>query len=156
MIKRRSRQTGFTLIELMVTLAMMVIVLAIGIPAFKSLQQNSNRTARINELVAAIQLARSEAVKRGTSISIIPNTNWQNGWTVFTDPDKDRTLDSGETVIRTAAVTSPNYTMTSAAYANGITFDSKGAPQATGSFQFSQNGKTRTIDINTTGRPRIH
>ncbi|HIP53595.1 MAG TPA: prepilin-type N-terminal cleavage/methylation domain-containing protein [Chromatiales bacterium] len=148
-------QTGFTLIELMVTLAMIVIVLAVGIPAFQSLQQNSNRAARINELVAAIQLARSEAVKRGTSISIIPATNWQNGWTIFTDPDEDRTLDAGETTIRTAAITSPAYTLTSAAYANGITFDSEGAPQATGSFQFSQNSVTRTITINTTGRPRI-
>ncbi|MES2673270.1 MAG: GspH/FimT family pseudopilin [Pseudomonadota bacterium] len=88
------KQNGFTLIELMVTLAVLAIVIAVGIPSF-SRQINNNRSLTLgNDLVAALNFARLEAVKRGKRVSICPSTDgatcltsadWAKGWMVFED-----------------------------------------------------------------------
>ncbi len=97
---------GFTLVELMVTLAIVAIVLTIGVPSFQSVMRNNQLTTQINSLVGAIHLARSEAIKRGegdapgtdpdtkwvvicaaasgnTCSTTTPKTDWSNGWIVF-------------------------------------------------------------------------
>lgn len=81
---RRSR--GFTLVELAVTLAVIAIVVTLAIPAFTSLINGNRLTAQANELVADIQTARSEAVKRNQPVTLCPSTdnatctgaNWGN------------------------------------------------------------------------------
>jgi type IV fimbrial biogenesis protein FimT len=97
-------QTGFTLVELMIALAVGITLLTIGIPAFNSLMTSNRTTAYTNDLIGALRLARSEAVKRGEGVTVCAsnenynacdNANWQNGWLVFTDPDDDRTYTAG-------------------------------------------------------------
>jgi type IV fimbrial biogenesis protein FimT len=61
---------GFTLIELLITLAVLAIVLAFAVPSFTNLIENSRVTTQTNNLLAAVNLARSEAVKRGVEVSI--------------------------------------------------------------------------------------
>jgi type IV fimbrial biogenesis protein FimT len=105
----KQRQTGFTLVELMITLAVGIIILSIGIPAFNTLMAGNRATGYANDLVGALRLARSEAVKRGEGVTICASnagndacsaSNWQNGWLVFTDPDNDRAITEGDTLIR--------------------------------------------------------
>lgn len=70
---------GVTLIELMVALALAAIVLTIGIPSFRSIIENNQLTTRTNEIVTLLNLARSDAVRRGAPVSICPVTSWANG-----------------------------------------------------------------------------
>lgn len=81
---------AFTLIELMITLAILATLLAIAAPSFRDLIQ-SNRTQTIaNDLTTALQFARSEAVKRGVRVDICRRNlnvcadaaDWGNGWLV--------------------------------------------------------------------------
>jgi type IV fimbrial biogenesis protein FimT len=86
-------QKGFTLIELMVTLVVLGVLLAMGVPSFADLIRNSRSQAATNELVLALNAARVEAVKRGARVSLCPSVNgtscagtaWQSGWIVFVD-----------------------------------------------------------------------
>ena len=89
-----------TLIELMVALAIGVILLTIGIPAFQTMMQGNQATGSANEMLGAIRLARSEAVKRAAPVTLCPKNAdnsgcvagaWQNGWLLFTDADWRRT-----------------------------------------------------------------
>jgi type IV fimbrial biogenesis protein FimT len=100
----KKAHTGFTLVELMIALAVGIIILTIGIPAFNSVMTSNRTTAYTNDLVTTLRLARSEAVKRGEGVTVCAsnadysacdNANWQNGWLVFTDPDNDRTYTAG-------------------------------------------------------------
>lgn len=90
------RQQGLTLIELMVTLAVAIVLLAVGIPAFQSMIANHRAAALTNGLVSALTLARSEAMGRTVPVAVCPREQgklecaedaaaWKNGWLVFTD-----------------------------------------------------------------------
>lgn len=102
-------QSGFTLIELMITLAVGIVILAIGLPSIMSMMSTNQAAAYANNLVGAIRLARSEAVKQASSVTICASNagqtacsgnDWSNGWIVFSDDDNDAVYDTGETVHR--------------------------------------------------------
>jgi type IV fimbrial biogenesis protein FimT len=94
---------GFSLIELMITLAIAAIVLAAGVPAFGDLVQDNRLVTQINELVTDLNLARSEAIKQAAPVTVCKRNNagtgcnnagsWQNGWIVFLDSDRDGSVD---------------------------------------------------------------
>ncbi len=92
------KQQGLTLIELMVTLAVAIILVAVGMPLFSGIVANNRATTQANTFLSAFKLARSEAVKRGTDVSVCAiadpaaspvvcgtSANWGNGLLVFTD-----------------------------------------------------------------------
>lgn len=93
---------GFTLIELMVTLALMVVMLAIAAPSFTQYRRNSELTSLTNTLVGAINAARIEAMKRGRNAMIVPLNNgadWNAGWTVFVDTDRTQAYNFGTDIL---------------------------------------------------------
>ena len=102
---------GFTLIELMVTLAVAAILMTVGIPNLQDLIRNNRLTAATNAFVSSLNIARSEAIKQGRNATVcvsdtaIQNsctgTNWQKGWLVWVDSDQDGNLDYPAEVIRT-------------------------------------------------------
>ena len=71
-VRRRARGygAGFTIIELMITVAMASILLAIAVPSFNQMVVSGRLTAQSNEMVAAISLARSEAIKRNANVTL--------------------------------------------------------------------------------------
>jgi len=100
-----ARETGFTLMELIVTIVVVSILVAIGVPSFIAIMQNNRAAAMTNEFVSSLNLARSEAIKQGVPVTVCASANanqtacggagtWTNGWIVFTDPDSDGTLAS--------------------------------------------------------------
>ena len=104
-----SRIAGFTLIELMVTVAIAAVLLVVAVPSFVSFQRNSELTSATNSFVAAINAARGEAMKRGMNAMLVPSTgtDWSSGWTVFVDQDRSGTLNTGDlTVIQQPALAS--------------------------------------------------
>lgn len=64
------RIAGFTLVELMITIAVLAVILAIATPSFTTVINNNRLTAQTNDLVAALQMARSEALKRNSSVAV--------------------------------------------------------------------------------------
>lgn len=74
----RERERGFTLVELMVTLAVLVILMAVAVPSFRSITLSNRLTTNANELVGAIQTARMEAIKRNARTQFCSNSDTSN------------------------------------------------------------------------------
>jgi type IV fimbrial biogenesis protein FimT len=90
--ERLRRFAGFTLLELMTTLSVVGIVLAVGVPSYLTVIRNNRAAANANELVSALTIARSEAVRRGDRVSLCRSSDgascggtWTDGWIVFVD-----------------------------------------------------------------------
>jgi type IV fimbrial biogenesis protein FimT len=86
------RIAGFTLLELMTTLAVAGIVLAVGVPSYLNVVRNNRAATNANELVSAFTIARSEAVRRGDRVTLCRSNDaatcggtWEDGWIVFLD-----------------------------------------------------------------------
>ncbi len=69
---RTKNQQGFTLLELLVVVILVAITAAIAVPNFSQLIESSRRTAVTNDLMGMLSYARSEAVKRGAGVEVIP------------------------------------------------------------------------------------
>ena len=87
-----TRARGFTLLELMVTISVAAMVLAIGVPSFVDLVRNNRAATNVNELLTAFAIARSESIKRGSNVSVCRSSDgatctaaWSDGWIVFSD-----------------------------------------------------------------------
>lgn len=104
-------QTGFTLYELLTTMLIIGVVLALGVPNMQSFRQNSRMTAAANDLHSSFHLARSEAARSKNNISICASADsslatpvcsggFEAGWVVFEDSDADLVVDAGEPVLR--------------------------------------------------------
>ncbi len=154
--------------ELMVTIAIAGILLGVAIPSFTFIISSNRLTTCANELVTALNLARSEAIKRGQPVTIkrISDTSgdWRSGWTIFTDLDGDGTLDvaNSDTLLRTYAALPPSFTLRGT-YVNRITYQASGI-SANGSFVICDNSDnnnipeantSKLITVNSIGRPHI-
>ena len=141
-----TRQQGFTLVELMVTLAVAIILLAVGMPLFSGIVGSNRATTQANELVSALKLARSEAVKRGAEVIVCPagdeacGENWTNGWFVHSDADEDGSLDPEE-VLRTWEALSASSTL-DVTGGDSVAFQSTG--DASGAFTFELDNADAT------------
>lgn len=107
--KMKYKQGGFTLIELMFTVLVLAVLLAIGVPNFRDFLRNSRMAAQANDLLSAVNLTRSEAVKRRAPVSLCSGTvadncdadaDFADGWFVFVDVNGDGDIDAGEDVLR--------------------------------------------------------
>jgi type IV fimbrial biogenesis protein FimT len=95
-----SGSRGFTLIELMVTVAIAAVLMVVATPSFIQYQRNSELTSVANSLLASINASRSEALKRGRSALVKPTgTGWAGGWIVFVDMNGDSVYTEGVDVL---------------------------------------------------------
>lgn len=104
------RQSGFTLVELMVTIAVVMVLTVLAVPSFQTFLAGRRVEATADTLVSDFRYARSEAVKRTNRVTICPSVTgtscagpgglWKNGWIVFVDDDGDGTVDVGDVVLR--------------------------------------------------------
>lgn len=146
---------GFTLVELMVTLVVAAILVSMAVPSFTRMLATDRLSNQSNELIAALNGAKSEALRRGQAVSVRarddgnPN-DFHRGWSSFTDADADgspaspateadgtvlremATLAGNTQVVRvTRSGTAPSFTYTPATTAlpsrQYLTFNSRGA-----------------------------
>jgi len=166
MSNKQIRNLGVTLIELIITISIAGILVSIAIPSFSSIIRSTRLTTYANELVTSLNLARSEAVKRGVQVSVkkkgSTNQNWDSGWDIFTDLDGDGTLDAADTLLKTYPALTNGFTLRTgtvgyqdfAAYLpSGLSLNSSGD-----TFRLCASSgdivNSRAIEINALGRPK--
>ena len=108
----KTKQHGFTIYELLITMLMIGIILSIGVPNMSGFMQNSRITGTANDLHASFQLARSEAARSKSNITICASDNsmdaaaacggtFNDGWIIFIDLNGDLARGGGgENVLR--------------------------------------------------------
>mgnify|MGYP003381956147 CR=1 FL=1 len=163
---------GFTLVELMVTLAIAAILLSIAAPNFVSFIKNNRITTITNDLLADLALARSEAAKRGQAVSVCissdgltcTGSNWLGGRLVFADSGTAGTKDGSDSIIRVSEAKSNGTTMTSSGFSNtgyiryGATGTVTTGNTNIGTFKVCDDRTGsfgRLLSISNTGRPYV-
>ena len=136
----RSLSRGFTLVELAITVTVLAVLLGLSAPLFTSMVNGNRLTGNANELVAAVLIARSEAIRGNVRTSLCQSTDgatcsntspWR-GWIVFTDVDGDNLVDAGE-IVRAGIIEAPVQVLTSSNVTNAnarITFRADGLAYA--------------------------
>ena len=165
---RFSPQIGLTLPEVLITLVIVAVLLTVATPAMKSLIASQRISAIAREVHGSFMLARSEAVKRRTAISLCKTTNgttcsasgndWDSGWLVFTDADSDGVLEAGDELIKVFAALPDDVSLVWN-QGNDASFDSRGQARLAGTFSLCEPTPTgdevRELVLSLTGRLRV-
>lgn len=159
------KNSGFTLLELMITLTLISLVMAIGIPSMRDFIKNDRLVTQINTMVGHLAYARSEAVTRHQTVIICASSNltscsssnWAEGWILFVDTDNNADFSAGEDMLRQHEALSGGATFTSSV-GSVVTYDERGfAPNSIGTFSLCDDRGTthmKSISISATGRVR--
>jgi len=95
-----SHNNGITLLEILITLAIVSILATLGLPSLYSLINNNRLTTVTNQMLGAFYLTRSEAIKRNQRVTMAAkHGDWKNGWQIFVDADADAVIDPGQRII---------------------------------------------------------
>lgn len=156
---------GFNLIELIITLTIAGVLLAVAAPSMSSFVMNNRLASQVNELLADINLSRSEAIKRNTDTGIcvtavngaacVAAGNWANGWLVYyVDP-----VTTAKVTIKVHEQLSGNSTLLLAPVGDTVAYSKNGLLNGAADVAFTlcnpKYGKSRVVTILTTGRPAI-
>jgi type IV fimbrial biogenesis protein FimT len=148
---RATSPGGFTVVELMVVVAIVAILAAIALPNFSSSMRSSRVTSQTNDFLTAINLARTEAVARSRSVTICAadttagtpascGTDWSQGWVVIVDTATGASLPDAITTGATGNL------LRSWAPTNGVQVTAQGAVPF---FRFSRRGDLSQPDAQT-------
>jgi type IV fimbrial biogenesis protein FimT len=163
---RTAKCSGLTLPELLVTIAIAAIVMAIAVPSFRESFLQNLLSTQINQLVFDLNFARSEAVKRGgPPVALCKSTdgatcdataaNW-NRWLVFVDTNGNNLVDGGEMPLRSRPVLPTGFTLSaSSSFANAISYRPTGVTVSMGQFTLCQGNTfthARAVFVNVAGR----
>ena len=105
------RDSGFTLIELMIAVALVAILLATAVPALDDFTNDARQTGAINDFISSIHIARNTAITTNSRVTMCASASganceaasWDSGWIVFADLNSNGSLDAGETIASASA-----------------------------------------------------
>jgi type IV fimbrial biogenesis protein FimT len=129
-MKRNS--SGFSLLELMIAVGLAALITAVGIPSFQNTVANQRRTTAVNELALALNMARSEAIKRVQYVSVCKSADgascgdasveWEDGWIIFSNADNatPNTVDAEDEIIRAHPALNDSITLRRTGVVNGF------------------------------------
>jgi len=172
------KQRGFTLVELMITLAVAAIVVTIGVPSFREVIRNNRIVTQTNELVATLNLARIEAIKRGVQVTICKasytsstpptacstSASWNDGWIIYADQGSINgviTTSEGDEIILVKEAMAAGFKLSSGGnFTNWVSFIPTGSSKGSSGlsndkFTLCLDNKAdigREITVNTAGR----
>jgi len=174
MTTRARAATGFTLVELMLVLAVAAVVLALAAPDLRDLVRRQQLKAASADLLAAVGLARAQALARGQTVIVLARDaaegggdGWAAGWRVFADRDGDGRPGAGDPIIAEhgplAAGTRSASAFSTPAATPYIAYNgagrgcgrTHGAAARWGTLSLFHGGATRRITINMLGRARL-
>ena len=168
------RPTGFTLLELLVVVAIGGVLAAVAVPSMHAMLNAQKAASFVNVFVASLHLARNEAIKRNaravlcksaTGQSCTSSGGWEQGWILFHDANNNAQLDAGEQVVqRQGKVAIGPRLIGNTPVANYVSYSaSGGAKLVSGAFQAgtftlcpesASDTGVRLIVLSGTGRPR--
>lgn len=167
MCRQSLQARGFTLLELMITLAISSILLTSGLPAMQGMLQSSLHTSHVNTFVTHLHYSRSEAVKRGRNVvmcksedrqSCTDTDGWHLGWIIFTDTNKNREYDEGEHLLRIEQGWKDGIAVTSGQRRRVVYQPTGQSPGTNGTYVFCNDDYpelVRAVILSNSGRPRF-
>ena len=169
--KKASKIKGFSLIELLLSVAVLGILIAVSLPSFQDTIESQVTVSQIKVMQTALNLARSEAIKRGRNVAICPSNDgvdcdagdWDEGWVVFVDANDDAngsagSIDNGDTIIRVFDSLGSSSVLTGTTNLlefNSFGFNDSGAIVTFKICPESNNAdNARSLEVALAGRPR--
>ncbi len=159
---------GFSLIEVITTLSVAIVLLAIGVPSFQNLTHSNQMTAAINTITTHLSLARNEAVTRGTRVVLCPSFNgtdcansmiWDEDIIMFTDNNKSGHLEEGEKLLRHVNINYDSILIKTTTGRRKAAYDSSGFSMGMNvTFTFCDTGgivDPKAVIVSNSGRPRL-
>ena len=166
---------GLTLVEMMLALVVLAVVATISAPTLRGLLQGNQLRLESHRLLAALNLARSEAILRNQPVSLCPSPmartgvascsgTYEGGWLVYTNLDRDKVIDTGtDEVIQVFEEMAPGYRLTNRSGTRTafelINYLPDGTSRSNRTFLFCPpapvSAPSRRIIINTVGRARL-
>ncbi|NQW92815.1 MAG: type II transport protein GspH [Polaromonas sp.] len=157
---------GFTLVELLVTIVIGVLLMVVAVPSFVTFQKNAQLSDAVSNFIAAINVARANAMKQGVDAYLEPKsgTDWRTGWTVYADTNFNQSYDAvTDPVILSfeALATSVSVATTTGSLTSGyVRFNGSGYPRLKnngfggGTIVMSNGTRSSSIIIDPAGRVR--
>lgn len=166
---------GFALVELLVVIAILGILLGTAVPWAATAADSMRLSSQANLYLASLHLARSEAIKRNSRVTLCKSADglncaesgdWQQGWIIFHDPNSNAAKDSAEVVVHQAPALPANFLLVgNQNVARYVSFGASGGTHlVSGAFQAgtltlcrqsAAGGEARDIVINSAGRARV-
>jgi len=165
---RLSSYSGFTLLELLTTLAIIAIIAGAVIPSLRTLVMSNRMNTQLNELLTALQGARSQAIARQQHVVLCPSADqasclnssaWQTGWIMFADRNANKQFDRDESTLRVHIASNPSLTISGSNGRQRIVMQpdgSAGGSNVTFTFCDARGpAQARAIFVALNGRPRV-
>jgi len=174
--RRHRRDRGFTMVELLATVAIMAVLATVAAPSMSTMMESVKLSSASNGLLSHLHLARGEAIKRNSRVVLCKSSDgiacsssggWEQGWMVFHDANNNGNRDGTETIIERALPLAASLRLTgNLNVARYVSYSPSGATKLVGGgFQAgtltfcrysAEGGEARQIILNAVGRPRVH